>query len=129
MGKDKPRINFMCVINHRMVYESGALDATLAAAAGDDPALLIELRSVFIESAKKQLDLLKRSRCDGNWNVAAMRLKGLAASFHVEDLLLAAENALESAPGEPAAIRNIEDVLIRMSSNAPKAFSRLTVAN
>jgi len=109
-------------INHLMVYESGALDATLAAAAGDNPELLIELRSVFIESAQKQFDLLKRSRCDGNWNVAAMRLKGLAASFHVEDLLLAAENALESAPGEPAAIRNIEDVLIRMSGNAPKPF-------
>lgn len=99
-----------------MAYESGALDATLAAAAGDDPALLSELRSAFVESAKKQLDLLKRSRCDGNWNVAAMRLKGLAASFHAEDLLQAAENALVSAPGEPAAIRDIETVLARFSS-------------
>ncbi|MEL7218457.1 MAG: Hpt domain-containing protein, partial [Pseudomonadota bacterium] len=81
-----------------MVYEAGALDATLAAAAGDDAALMRELRVAFVESAAKQLDLLKRSRCDGNWNVAAMRLKGLAASFHAEDLLLAAENALQSAP-------------------------------
>ncbi|BDI61212.1 Hpt domain-containing protein [Qipengyuania nanhaisediminis] len=94
-----------------MAYESGALDATLAAAAGDDPALRSELRCVFVESARKQLDLLKRSRCDGNWSVAAMRLKGLAASFHVEELLDAAENALTCAPGEPAAIRAIETVL------------------
>lgn len=77
-----------------------------------------ELRGVFIESAEKQLDLLKRSRCDGNWNVAAMRLKGLAASFHAEDLLDAAENALRSAPGEPAAIRNIEAVLARFAVDA-----------
>ena len=96
-----------------MAYENGALDATLAAAAGDDPVLLQELRSVFVESATRQLDLLKRSRCDGNWNVAAMRLKGLAASFHSEELLLAAEVALQSAPGEPAAIRAIENILLR----------------
>ncbi len=94
-----------------MAYENGAMDATLAAAAGDDPALLHELRSAFLESANKQLDLLRRSRCDGNWNVAAMRLKGLAASFHAEDLLRAAQGALESAPGEPTSIRAIEAVL------------------
>ncbi len=94
-----------------MAYESGALDATLAAAAGDDPALMSELRVAFIESANKQLDLLKRSRCDGNWNVAAMRLKGLAASFHAADLLSAAQNAIDGAPGEPASIREIEAIL------------------
>jgi len=105
-----------------MAFESGALDATLAAAAGDDPALLGELRGAFLESAAKQLDLLKRSRCDGNWNVAAMRLKGLAASFHAQDLLLAAENALASAPGEPAAIRDIEAVLARFAGKVASPF-------
>lgn len=94
-----------------MAYESGALDATLAAAAGDNAALLGELRVAFLESAEKLLDLLKRSRCDGNWNVAALRLKGLAASFHAQELLEAAENALNSAPGEPMAVREIERVL------------------
>ena len=105
-----------------MAFENGALDATLAAAAGNDPALVTELRGAFIESASRQLDLLKRSRCDGNWNVAAMRLKGLAASFHAEDLLIAAEVALESAPGEPAAIRGIETVLARFSGNVSHRF-------
>ena len=100
-----------------MAYESGALDATLAAAAGNDPALMHELRGAFIESAHKQLDLLRRSRCDGNWNVAAMRLKGLAASFHAEDLLDAAQNALDAAPGEPTSIRAIETVLARFSAH------------
>ncbi|WP_061924145.1 hypothetical protein [Altererythrobacter epoxidivorans] len=94
-----------------MAYESGALDATLAAAAGEDSALMAELRLAFVESARKQVDLLKRSRCDGNWNVAAMRLKGLAASFHASELYDLAEEALTSAPGEPTVVRKIEQVL------------------
>ena len=106
-----------------MAFDSGALDATLAAAAGNDPALLNDLRGAFIESAEKQLDLLRRSRCDGNWNVAAMRLKGLAASFHADELLIAAENALASAPGEPTAIRDIESVLSRFTGHTSKQGS------
>ncbi|HSG32922.1 MAG TPA: Hpt domain-containing protein [Sphingomonadaceae bacterium] len=94
-----------------MAYESGALDATLAAAAGDDPALLAELRKAFFESLEQQVDLLKRSRCDGNWNIAAMRLKGLAASFHAERLIGLAEEALDAAPGEPVVIRKLESFL------------------
>lgn len=94
-----------------MAYESGALDATLAAAAGEDRALIAELRSAFIESAQKQVDLLKRARCDGNWHVAAMRLKGLAASFHASNLYDLAEEALVAAPGEPTVVRKIESAL------------------
>lgn len=91
-----------------MAYEAGALEATLAAAAGDDPALFAELRLAFIESLARQVDLLRRSRCDGNWQVAAMRLKGLAASFHAEDVIRLAEEALDSAPGEPAVVRRLQ---------------------
>lgn len=98
-----------------MAFDNGALDATIAAAAGDDAALLHELRAAFVESARRQLDLLTRARCDGNWTVAAMRLKGLAASFNADELMAAAENALTSAPGEPAVIRQIEAILARFS--------------
>lgn len=101
-----------------MAYDNGALDATLAAAAGDNAALMHELRGAFLESAARQLDLLKRARCDGNWNVAAMRLKGLAASFHAEELLSAADHALNGAPGEPFAVREIEAVLARFNRSA-----------
>ncbi|WFL77133.1 Hpt domain-containing protein [Altererythrobacter arenosus] len=94
-----------------MAYESGALDATLAAAAGEDRALIAELRSAFIDSAQKQVELLKRARCDGNWHVAAMRLKGLAASFHASNLYDLAEEALVAAPGEPTVVRKIESAL------------------
>jgi hypothetical protein len=91
-----------------MAYATHDLDATLAAAAGEDPALLDELRAVFAESLQRQIGLLRRARCDGNWRVAAMRLKGLGASFHARDLVDLAEQALDGAPGEPAVIRKLE---------------------
>lgn len=94
-----------------MVYETGALDATLSAAAGDDAELFAELRNAFVESALRQTDLLRRSRCDGNWHVAAMRLKGLAGSFHAEALIALADEALVSAPGDPLIVRKIQAFL------------------
>ena len=98
-----------------MAFESGAMDATLAAAAGDDTALVAELRSAFLESAERQLDLLGRSRCDGNWTVAAMRLKGLAASFHAEEVMDLAQAALDGVPGDPAILRQIDSALQKYS--------------
>jgi len=94
-----------------MAFESSALDATLAAAAGDDPSLLVELRNAFRESFEHQVDLLARARCDGNWNIAAMRLKGLAASFQVGTLMDLAEEALEAAPGDPVILRKFHAAL------------------
>jgi hypothetical protein len=91
-----------------MAFATFDLDTTLAAAAGEDPVLLRELRGIFAESLARQIDLLRRARCDGNWNVAAMRLKGLGASFHAPDLVRLAELALDSAPGEPVVIRGLE---------------------
>ncbi len=91
-----------------MAYEAGDLDATLAAAAGEDAALFAELRIAFIDSLARQIDLLRRSRCDGNWQMAAMRLKGLAASFHADSLVILAEEALDAAPGEPTVIRRLQ---------------------
>jgi HPt (histidine-containing phosphotransfer) domain-containing protein len=91
-----------------MAYEVGALDATLAAAAGEDVTLFSELRQAFIESLDRQVDLLRRSRCDGNWQMAAMRIKGLAASFHADALIDLAEEALDGAPGDPAVVRRIQ---------------------
>jgi HPt (histidine-containing phosphotransfer) domain-containing protein len=97
-----------------MAYESGALDATLAAAAGDDPLLLAELRQAFVDSLTRQIDLLSRARCDGNWQMAAMRLKGLAASFHAEPLTDLAELALDAAPGDPVIVRRLQGYLIEI---------------
>lgn len=91
-----------------MAYVTRDLDATFAAAAGEDPVLLGELRAVFAESLARQIDLLRRARCDGNWMIAAMRLKGLGASFHAPALVGLADQALDSAPGEPTVIRELE---------------------
>jgi HPt (histidine-containing phosphotransfer) domain-containing protein len=91
-----------------MAYEGGALDATIAAAADGDPSLFLELRAAFLDSAVRQLDLLRRSRCDGNWRMAAMRLKGLASSFHAEKLLELAEEAVDAAPSEPTVLRRLQ---------------------
>lgn len=94
-----------------MAYENGALDATFTAAADGDAALLAELRLAFRESLENHIDLLRRARCDGNWNVAAMRLKGLASSFHAESLIELAEDALKLAPGDPTVVRRLQHFL------------------
>lgn len=90
-----------------MAFLGESIDAALAAAAGDDPALFLELRAAFVESVERQLDLLSRARCDGNWHMAALRLKGLSASFHDTLLMQLADEAIESAPGEPRVLRRI----------------------
>lgn len=91
-----------------MAHEAADFDAALAAAAGEDAELLHQLRAAFFESLVQQVDLLRRSRCDGNWQVAAMRLKGLGASFHAPELVRLAEQALQGAPGEPGVLRRLE---------------------
>lgn len=90
-----------------MTYESGSFETALAAAAGEDHALFAELRLAYLESASRQLDLLRRSRCDANWRMAAIRLQGIAASFHDEMLAELAQEALTGAPGDPGAVRRI----------------------
>lgn len=99
-----------------MAYEAGALEETIAAAAGGDAALFAELRASFVESVERQVDLLARSRCDGNWHLAAMRLKGLAASFHSARLVLLAEEALDAAPGDPAVVRRLKAYVTEFSA-------------
>jgi len=90
-----------------MVYDPGALDASLAAAVGSDAGLMAELRVAFVEGASRQFDLLGRSRCDANWSHAASRLKGLAASFNAVGLMALCDEALEGAPGDPVVLRKI----------------------
>lgn len=90
-----------------MAQIAGDFDANLAAAAGEDPAVLAELRQAFAESFAQQLDLLGRARCDGNWELAALRLRDLGASFHMGDLVDLADEALDGAPGDPCALRKL----------------------
>jgi HPt (histidine-containing phosphotransfer) domain-containing protein len=90
-----------------MVYDPGALNASLAAAVGSDTDLLTELRAAFLESAERQIDLMSRARCDANWELAASRLKSLAASFGATGLMALADEALDGAPGDPVVLRKL----------------------
>lgn len=94
-----------------MAFDPGALNASLAAAVGNDRALMAELKLAFIESVARQLDLLGRSRCDANWEIAAARLKSIAASFGARDLIAIADEALAGAPGDPVVLRKIASAL------------------
>ena len=98
-----------------MAFDPGALNASLAAAVGSDPALMAELKIAFMESVSRQLDLLGRARCDANWEIAAARLKSIAASFGVPGLILLADEAFEGAPGDPAVLRKIAAALAEFS--------------
>lgn len=90
-----------------MAFDPGALNASLAAAVGSDPELMAELKSAFVESIARQLDLLNRSRCDANWEIAAARLKSVAASFGALGMIALADEAQQGAPGDPVVLRKI----------------------
>lgn len=90
-----------------MAFDPGALNASLAAAVGSDSALMAELKIAFVDSVSRQLDLLGRSRCDANWEIAAARLKSIAASFGATGLIALADEALAGAPGDPVVLRKI----------------------
>jgi HPt (histidine-containing phosphotransfer) domain-containing protein len=99
-----------------MAYDPGTLEAALNAAVGSDFALIEDLRRAFIESAERQVDLLGRARCDANWTMAALRLKGLCASFGVNKLMNLADEAIDSAPGDPVIVRRIAVALAAISA-------------
>ena len=94
-----------------MSYEMGNLNAVLAAAVGEDVGLIADLRSAFLDSARCQLDLLERARCDANWQLAAWRLKGLCASFGVMGMIALADEAEQAAPGDPRVLRRLRTML------------------
>lgn len=98
-----------------MVYDPGNLQTALSAAVGSDLALIADLRRAFLESAERQVDLLERSRCDANWIMAGLRLKGLCASFGVTDVMALADQALAGAPGDPVVLRELGAALARIA--------------
>lgn len=94
-----------------MSFDSGPLDRNLSAAFGDDPAMAADLRKAFTDSARDLADLLRRARCDANWEMAALRLKSLSATFGIIPLIELAEEAMAGAPGDPAVLRTINRVI------------------
>lgn len=90
-----------------MSFDSGPLDRYLSAAVGGDAAMAHDLRGAFVDSARELSDLMRRARCDANWRIAALRLKGLSATFGIVPLIELAEEAMAGAPGDPAVLRRI----------------------
>lgn len=101
-----------------MAYDPGALQTALAAAVGDDPALIAELRFAFLASANAHSDSLGRARNDADWQKAACRLQSLAASFGAMRLTELANEAMESAPGDPAVLRRIDRAIALFSDDS-----------
>ena len=73
--------------------------------------MAMDLRGAFTGSARDLADLMRRSRCDANWEMAALRLKGLSATFGIIPLIELAEAAMAGAPGDPAVLRQINQAL------------------
>jgi len=73
--------------------------------------MAMDLRGAFTGSARDLSDLMRRSRCDANWEMAATRLKGLAATFGIIPLIELAEEAIDGAPGDPAVLRQINEAI------------------
>lgn len=99
-----------------MAFDPGTLTSALSVAAGEDDMLIAELRTAFLESARRHVDLLARSRCDANWTLAAGRLKGLAASFGIDEMVELALEAEAGAPGDPVVQRKIARGIAELSS-------------
>lgn len=96
-----------------MAYDPGAIDAALAAAVGDEPALIAELRLAFVESAARALATLETATDDEEWRIAASRLKGLAASFGAVRLMALATEAV-AMPQDAAMLARLRRSIARL---------------
>lgn len=98
-----------------MAFSFDSFDQSILISLSDDPELMGELTRALADNARIHADLMARSRCDANWQTAAERLAGLAASFGAKRLLNAAHQALEAAPGDPVALRSIRQAITALS--------------
>lgn len=97
-----------------MAYDPGAIDATLAAALGEDALLIAELRVAFADGATRAVAALKAAQDDAAWREAALRLKGLAASFGAVRLMEIAAAAAETKAHDPRMTDRIERAVARL---------------
>lgn len=103
-----------------MAYDPGALDKTLAAAVGEDSQLIKELRIAFFDSAVRHVSALHSAVNDREWQAAAWRLKGLAASFGVTDLMALAGQAAEGEPFAKPVLDRIDKALAGFERTAER---------
>lgn len=97
-----------------MAYDPGAIDSVLAAAVGDDAALIAELRASFVESARRSLGAMRVARSHADWAAAAHRLMGLSASFGAVRLMALAKTAAALQPGDKAVLAKLNRAVERL---------------
>lgn len=96
-----------------MSYDPGAIEAALAAAVGDEPALIAELRAAFQFSLQRALRDMEVANDVGDWRLAAFRLKGLAASFGAVKLMSIADDA-STVPHDSKSLDRIRRAIDRI---------------
>lgn len=96
-----------------MAYDPGAIEATLAAAAGSNAALIDELRDAFAESAHRALRAITSAQTDADWHAATQRLRGLAASFGAVRLMALAEEASQAPCGDGRILQRLRRAVSR----------------
>lgn len=96
-----------------MAYDPGAIDATLAAAVGDEPGLIAELRAAFVDGAERAIHAMEMAGDEAGWALGAARLKGLAASFGAIRLMAMAADAA-NRPGEAESLRKLRRAVARL---------------
>ena len=97
-----------------MAYDPGAIDATLAAAVGDEPQLIAELREAFLDGVRRCLEARKAADGADAWSGAALRLKGLAASFGAVRLMALATEAATAQAHDGAVLRKLHRAVERL---------------
>ncbi|WP_375398283.1 Hpt domain-containing protein [uncultured Sphingomonas sp.] len=96
-----------------MAYDPGAIDATLAAAVGDEPMLIAELREAFVDSAQRAIAVLDNAANENDWRLGVARLRGLAASFGAVRLMSLAVDAADT-PGDKAVLVRLRRAVARL---------------
>lgn len=94
-----------------MAYDPGALEAALAAAVGDEPQLILDLRGAFLTSASAHLTALRTAIDRDAWEGRARRLHGLAASFGALRVMDAARTAGAAPVGDRRALSRVEHAI------------------
>jgi hypothetical protein len=97
-----------------MAYDPGAIDSTLAAAVGDEPLLIVELREAFIDGVKRGVSTMKSAESQEAWSAAALRLKGLAASFGAVRLMTLANEAALAPERDAEVLRKLRRAIERL---------------
>lgn len=97
-----------------MAYDPGQIDAALAAAVGDEPGLIAELRFAFLESAEAHVASIEMAQDGEAWRGAAFRLRGLAASFGAVRLMALASEAADARFGDSEMVRRLQRAIARL---------------